>query len=391
MKHPQVSLWHYAEVNPVTSGFQNLSVGEDLSFMPLESIWSSGAADYSHRKAWKKSDTSYTQFQRGDILVPKVTPTVFHGRSMIADIDSEVGLATSEVHVLRPRGNVDPRWLTYNLVSGEFLDRARGEVFGVGGLQRISAGYLGSYKVPQIPLDTQKRIADYLDRETAEIDEMIRDLNQNLTPLGQRKRQILSKLLQRYTSPNDAKPIWSLYRAVKELNHPEETVLSVYREHGVIPKDSRDDNHNRTPENVSTYQLVEEDDLVVNKMKAWQGSLAVSEHRGIVSPDYQVAKPITDDLPKYLHYALRSPELIDQYRVYSTGIRPAQWRLYWEEMSRLMIPVHSVEIQRQIVEELDRESTEIDSLLADSTTLRAQLRERRTVLITEVVTGRKEI
>src|SRR5699024_4584214 len=122
-------------------------------------------------------------------------------------------------------------------------------------------------------------------------------------------------------------------------NMATEPVLSIYRDHGVIYKDTRDDNLNRTPQDLSRYQLVQRGDLVVNKMKAWQGSVGVSPHRGIISPDYQVCRP-TDPgvILRYLHYALRSRLMVPQYRIWSKGIRPAQWRLYWEDMARLQIP-----------------------------------------------------
>ncbi|MFX5130533.1 restriction endonuclease subunit S, partial [Acinetobacter baumannii] len=46
-------------------------------------------------------------------------------------------------------------------------------------------------------------------------------------------------------------------RAVTQLksdrNRPDLPVLSVYREYGVIRKDSRDDNHNATSLDTSTY------------------------------------------------------------------------------------------------------------------------------------------
>ena len=74
-------------------------------------------------------------------------------------------------------------------------------------------------------------------------------------------------------------------RAVTQLksdrNRPDLPVLSVYREYGVIRKDSRDDNHNATSLDTSTYKVVQPGDLVVNKMKAWQGSMGVSAHEGL--------------------------------------------------------------------------------------------------------------
>jgi len=67
-------------------------------------------------------------------------------------------------------------------------------------------------------------------------------------------------------------------------------LLSVYREFGVIIKNSRDDNHNSESEDTSNYKYVNKNYLVINKMKLWQGSLGISEFEGIVSPAYIVCK-----------------------------------------------------------------------------------------------------
>lgn len=186
----QVGVWNYVCVNPHTPEFQELEPGEEITFFPLDAIWSRGQGDASRTIPWDKRNSSYTQFRRGDILVPKVTPTVFHGRSMIAESKTPVGLATSEVHVLRPNRNVDPNWLVYALISNHFLDRARGEVFGVGGLQRISANYLASFKVPLTSLAEQREIVAYLDAEISEIDALIAD-STKLRDLLIKRRSVL--------------------------------------------------------------------------------------------------------------------------------------------------------------------------------------------------------
>lgn len=74
------------------------------------------------------------------------------------------------------------------------------------------------------------------------------------------------------------------FRFRAEKNRGDSTVLSLYRELGIVPKDSRDDNHNVTSEDTSNYRFVRVGDFVINKMKAWQGSMAVSDYEGIVSP-----------------------------------------------------------------------------------------------------------
>ncbi len=68
------------------------------------------------------------------------------------------------------------------------------------------------------------------------------------------------------------KPLWTLFRRTKRIGRAGEELLSVYREYGVIPKSSRDDNNNNPSEDLALYQLVVPGDLAINKMKAWQGS-----------------------------------------------------------------------------------------------------------------------
>lgn len=177
-----------------------------------------------------------------------------------------------------------------------------------------------------------------------------------------------------------------LFQPVSDRGHKDQRVLSVYRDHGVIPKDSRNDNFNRTPENLSNYQLVQPGDLVVNRMKAWQGSLGISEYQGIVSPDYEVLRPtVTTNDRRFLHILLRSRAAIDQYAIRSTGIRPSQWRLYWDEMKTIEISLPAVEVQCAIADYLDRETARIDTLIKEQQHLIDMLRERRADLISHAV------
>ncbi len=173
-----------------------------------------------------------------------------------------------------------------------------------------------------------------------------------------------------------------LFEQASSRGHDNERVLSVYRDHGVVPKDSRTDNFNRTPEDLSNYQLVQPGDLVVNRMKAWQGSLGISEYRGVVSPDYEVLRPIdfTHDY-RFLHRLLRSQVLIDQYALRSTGIRPSQWRLYWDDMKTIEVALPGLAEQQAIADYLDHETARIDTLIEEQQRLIEMLRERRNAVI----------
>ena len=169
-------LWKFAEVNPLTPEFKALTPGVEVSFMPLETVWPGGRADFSRTRPWS-NDSNYTQFRQGDILVPKITPTFEAGRSVIADIPTEVGLASTEVHVVRPKAGADARFITYGFQSLPFLDEGAHSLQGVGNLRRVTPRFVQDRQVLDVDGRMQALIADYLDRETGEIDSMISRLD----------------------------------------------------------------------------------------------------------------------------------------------------------------------------------------------------------------------
>ena len=162
--------------------------------------------------------------------------------------------------------------------------------------------------------------------------------------------------------------------------------LSVYRDYGVVPRDSRDDNHNKVSEDTSHYKLVEVGDFVLNKMKCWMGSLGVSDYQGIVSPAYTVCEPTREINRKYFHYLLRSTSYIQIYGSLSYGIRIAQWELRFHDFKTIRSVYPPVSEQIQISEYLDKETSQIDSLIEKIERKIKLLKEQRTALISQCVT-----
>ena len=172
-----------------------------------------------------------------------------------------------------------------------------------------------------------------------------------------------------------------------EPRNPGDTVvLSLYRELGVIPKDSRDDNHNVTSEDTSKYKYVQPGDFVINRMKAWQGSVAVSEYEGIVSPAYFIYK-FTDDAfyRRYFHYLLRSCYK-DEFMRLSGGIRVGQWDLPSVALDNTAVIIPPMKEQKSIAAFLDAKCSEIDAFTVDIQTQIDTLEQYKRSIITEAVT-----
>ena len=162
--------------------------------------------------------------------------------------------------------------------------------------------------------------------------------------------------------------------------------LSVYRDYGVIPKDSRDDNHNRVSEDTSNYKLVEPGDFVLNKMKGWSGSLGVSEYRGIVSPSYTVLEPVREIHNKYFHYLLRSETYRQMYESLSYGVRIGQWELHYHDFKQIPSLYPPIDEQELISRYLDKKTEQVDSLIEKIQKKIELLKEKRTSLINHYVT-----
>lgn len=179
-------------------------------------------------------------------------------------------------------------------------------------------------------------------------------------------------------------PLWVMFRREKRTGFVEEPMVSVFRELGVIFKDSLD-NQNVTAEDRSIYQLVEPGWLVVNRMKAWQGSVGVSEVRGISSGHYLCFRPTHHEDGRFLNWLLRSSVYAHAYLLESRGVRPGQAEIDNDRLRLLPVVLPPLSEQQAIADFLDRETAKIDALIEKQTALTERLRERRVSVISEAL------
>lgn len=403
-------LKHVCRMNPSKSEIRGLMDDLPVSFLPMEKVSEQGGLDLELTKPIGVLWQGFTYFRNGDVLVAKITPCFENGKGALANgLENGVGFGTTELHVLRPLPLMEPRFL--ELVTRQYSFRRLGcmSMTGVAGQQRVSEAFISNFVVGVPPLDEQRRIIGFLDRETAKIDALIAKKERLIELLQEKRTALISHAVIRGLDPNvpvkDSGVEWQgkipahwtpkklkyLFRFAKRLNHPNLTVLSVYRDYGVIEKTTRDDNHNKTPEDLTTYQLVNVGDLVINKMKAWQGSLGISSLHGITSPDYVVYRSTNKEHLPYLHHRLRIPGMASTYHCISNGIRPDQWRLEPEKFEQLWLFLPPAEEQKTICEHIDRQIAAIDGLRTRVREAIDKLREYRTALISAAVTGKIDV
>lgn len=104
------------------------------------------------------------------------------------DVTAQNWVASTGFAVLRPSFNVDARYLYRVIQSNPFVETVVACSTGVS-YPAINPSALGNIFVPLPGLGTQKRIADFLDRETARIDQLI-EKKQRLMELLEEKRAV---------------------------------------------------------------------------------------------------------------------------------------------------------------------------------------------------------
>ena len=326
---------------------------------------------------------------------------------------SRVGLAHNTGLVSPAYIIIHPNNIDVNYAEKYFLMMWHNEIFNSlgdeGVRSSLSSKDLLNLPIVVPPLSTQTAIAAYLDAKCSEIDGLIADINKQIEMLNELKKSTITEAVTKGLNKN-AKlkgsgiqwigmipEGWRVTKIKFHLrrNEPRNPgnaeVLSVYREYGVVPKNSRDDNHNVTSEDTSKYKFVRKGDLVINKMKAWQGSLAVSDYEGIVSPAYFIYN-FTDEVfhKKYFHHLIRSCYK-DEFRRLSTGIREGQWDLPSNDFDNTLVVIPPLAEQHAIATYLDTKCTEFDSIISDKQKQISTLEAYKKSLIYEYVTGKKEV
>lgn len=279
-----------------------------------------------------------------------------------------------------------------------------------GTIPSVNNVKLKNFLLPNPPLSEQKKIADYLDAKCAKIDAFIAKQKTVIEKLKEYKQSVITEAVTKGLNP--AAPMktsgvewigeipedWNInkikrflrYVSTKDKGNCE--VLSLYRELGIVPKNSRNDNHNVTAEDTSNYRFVRKGDFVINKMKAWQGSVAVSDFDGIVSPAYFVYEFISNVfVKKYFHYLLRNKQYAKEFERLSGGIRIGQWDLPAIEFENTVCLVPSLPEQKEIADYLDKKCAEIDTLIEKKQKFLTELATYKKSMIYEYVTGKKEV
>ena len=159
-------------------------------------------------------------------------------------------------------------------------------------------------------------------------------------------------------------PLRAVGVKVSDAGYPNLEPLSVFLDAGVVPRSSREDNHNQLGESLDKYQRVQPNDLVFNKLRTWQGGFGISDFEGIVSPAYIIVRLNTEIIhPKFLEYLLKSKPYLAELTRLSKWMPPTQFDISWESLRDLQLRIPPIEAQRRIADLLDEKIPKISKVI----------------------------
>jgi type I restriction enzyme, S subunit len=273
----------------------------------------------------------------------------------------------------------------------------------------LPKGEIGRLALPVPPLEQQRAIAMYLDRETARLDELLAAKNQLLGLLAEKRQALVTRAVLRGIEPSaplrDSGVGWIgqipahwkterskwLFRERDERSLTgEEEMLTVSHRTGVTPRSEKNVNMFEAETNEG-YKLCRTGDLVINTLWAWMGAMGVSPVDGLVSPAYNVYEPGERLNPSYVDALVRVPIFAEEAIRYSKGVWSSRLRLYPEGFFEIQMPVPTLAEQGAIVDYIASERAKLDAVREATERTVALLKERRSALIVAAVTGQIQV
>lgn len=378
-------------------------------------------------REYEDTYVKYTVLNENDI--------VFNGLNLNYDFVSQrvaicpaPSIITSAYIAMSPKNSIDSMyylWLFKTMDNKKMLH-------GMGSGIRLTLSFadIKNQLIPIPPLSEQKAIAEYLDKKTAQINELVSAKQKQIELLKEYKQSVianavtgkideindtrhfstlveLSSMRRMGSRPTDKRREkinwigylprhWQkrkfqyLFKERSEKNHPEEPVLCATQSRGVIPQSMYENRVVVVNTGFEGLKFVKKGDFVIS-LRSFQGGIEYAHYQGIISAAYTILYINTKDLySDYVRLLFKSVPFIGLLQTCVTGIREGQ-NINNDLLRKQIIPVPPLSEQKEIVAYIEKKVSSIDSQIASIENQIANLNEYKQSLISDVVTGKVKV
>lgn len=307
----------------------------------------------------------------------------------------------NHIHVLRSSAQIMPQFLAYALNATEYSWFIEGST-----REKLTQTKMLSIPIAMPPLAEQCLITGFLDRETAKIDALIDKQEQLIATLREESDALWSAELKRLSGLAPSMPIQRVIESIVDgpfgssltSSHYSADGARVIRLGNIGVNEFKDDDRAYIPldyaTSLSTHEVKKGDVVVAglgdDKMPLGRAALVPPIGPAIVKADCYRVRPRAELVrADYLAWALSAPPTRDQIALLARGATRA--RLNTSVIKEVEIPVPALRDQAEAVSRAREHLSKIDFLVSKATQLSDTLREYRSALITNAVTGKIDV
>lgn len=187
-------LKYVSKINP--SKNQAFKGSEDeVVFLPMEKVNEDGTFDQELVKPINELWNGYTYFEKGDILIAKITPCFENGKgTLLSNLKTKIGFGSTEFHVVRSK-SVISQFLFYLTRSFRFMKIGEAFMTGAAGQKRVPTDFISEFNVAIPPYEEQQSIVNFIESETSRIGHKIEDTQKLIDLLKEYREALISEVV----------------------------------------------------------------------------------------------------------------------------------------------------------------------------------------------------
>ena len=327
-------------------------------------------------------------------------------------VSSYEGIVSPAYLILELSNKFDPHYANYLFRNSSMVSHYLIASKGVGTIQRNL--YWGNLRRTPIfipPLSEQQKISQFLDDKTSKIDQAVELAEKQIALLKEHKQILIQNAVTRGLNSDvllkdsgvewqgDLPSHWDVQRSkfifkkIERKVNEEDQIVTCFRDGQVTLRANRRTEGFTNALKEHGYQGIRKGDLVIHAMDAFAGAIGISDSDGKATPVYSVCLPHDKqkiDVYFYAYY-LRNLALSGFISSLAKGIRERSTDFRYSDFSELLLPIPPYLEQQKIADYLDKQTAKIDQAIALKTAHIEKLKEYKSVLINDVVTGKVRV
>lgn len=373
----------------------------EFDYVDVGSVTQDGGFDFPDRVAFEDAPSRARRLVLpGDTIVSTVR-TYLRAIAFIPSPADNLVVSTGFATVT-PRLGVDSRFLFWWLRSTYCVEEIVGRSVGVG-YPAVNQTDIADVGIPVPPVPEQRRIAEFLDKETRRVDGLIGEQLHLVSLLSERWASALDRVIWRggdgkrpptmplWRATDEARPI--IYGIVLPGPNVQEGVLLVkggdVRPHRLVPETL-----NRTTVEIEALharsRLLPGDILYAIRGSIGDAAMVPESLAGAnITQDLARISPAVGVDPRWLLFALQSPRFFSQMEREARGATIRGVNIWTLRKGR--VPDVPPETQRAMAAELAALDAKLAILLEEARTQVDLLREHWQAVVAAAVTGRLEM